>query len=163
MTALFYICACLRMQSLVFPFSSLFWTRHTVLFVHVCNSAPFSLINDRKFSSPAFKKKRCQHFWSCSQNFHGPSEYFAVLTIWTFLFYVFMFYSSFMHFFINTWMWVGFIKKKKFEQKAENIAFLSKTTSGWDSERWSKYRWSRSLPSTPPKLTQSYTTSWVNI
>jgi len=67
----------------------------------------------------------------------------------------FCFFSSFMHsfFLINAWIWVSLIKKKQlFEQKAGKIVFLSKTTSGWDSERWSKQRWSRSSPSTPPKL-----------
>lgn len=40
-------------------------------------------------------------------------------------------------------------KKLNFEQKAEKIAFLSKITSGSDSDRLSKHR---SLPSTPQKL-----------
>jgi len=53
-------------------------------------------------------------------------------------------------------MWVSFKNKNK-------ILFLSKTSSGSDSERRSTHRWSRSSPSTPPKASQSYTSSWDDI
>jgi len=40
-------------------------------------------------------------------------------------------------FLLNTWMWFSYIyfKKQHFEQKAEKIAFLLKTTSESDSSR----------------------------
>jgi len=53
-------------------------------------------------------------------------------------------------------------KNQNFQQNDENIMFLAKT-NGSDSVWWSKRWWSRSSPSTPTKLGQSYSLSWVDI
>ncbi len=55
------------------------------------------------------------------------------------------------------------IKEQHFEQKVEKISFLSNTTPGSYSVLLSKQRCSRWLPSSPLKLAQSFTTSWMHI
>ncbi len=55
-------------------------------------------------------------------------------------------------------------KKQKniLNKKAEKIAFIL-LLSCLGSERWSKQRWNKSLPSTHPKLAQFYTIFWIGV
>ncbi len=59
------------------------------------------------------------------------------------------------------WISEHAICQKKVSALKKIFFFLEKTTSAWDSERSSKRRWRRSLPSTLPKLAHSYTTFWL--